>query len=55
VCLHGVNRNNFRFYLFTVIINLRGAGEAQFGARWDVTGIKAGRDEIERLKWRVLD
>jgi len=56
VCLHGVNRNNFRFYLFTEIINLRGGeGEAQFGARWNVTGKRAGRDEIERLKWNVLD
>jgi len=26
VCLHGVNRNNFRFYLFTEIIKLGGGG-----------------------------
>jgi hypothetical protein len=53
VCLHGVNRNNFRFYLFTEIIKMRGG--AQFGARRDVTGETARMDEIERLKWGVLD
>jgi hypothetical protein len=54
VCLHGVNRNKFRFYLFTEIIKLRGGG----GTVWSKMGYdwkKAGRDEIERLKWNVLD